>query len=121
MLADETVRAALAGPAALAALALAAPMPAPLFHRKAGDDGVQELKLVHDPSRGSLILRVGSGRKQKDARLPKVDPLEKARTLLRNAIPEHLVDILSRWKPEQMDEVRRGSRLDCNRTEQNIT
>ena len=33
----------MAGPAA--ALALAAPMPAPLFHRKAGDDGVQELKL----------------------------------------------------------------------------
>ena len=88
----------MAGPAA--ALALAAPMPAPLFHRKAGDDGVQELKLVHDPSRGSLILRVGSGRKQKDARLPKVDPLEKARTVLGNAIPEHLVDILSRWKPE---------------------
>ena len=95
-----------AGPAA--ALALAAPMPAPLFHRKAGDDGVQELKLVHDPSRGSLILRVGSGRKRKDARLPKVDPLEKARTVLGNAIPEHLVNILSRWKPEQMDEVRRG-------------
>ena len=82
-------------------------MPAPLFHRKAGDDGVQELKLVHDPSRGSLILRVGSGRKQKDARLPKVDPLEKARTVLGNAIPEDLVDIISRWNPA-LDEVRRG-------------
>ena len=42
-------------------------MPAPLFHRKAGDDGVQELKLVHDPSRGSLILRVGSGRIELDS------------------------------------------------------
>ena len=49
-----------AGPAA--ALALAAPMPAPLFHRKGGD-GVQELKLYIDVSgKSTFILKVGSGK-----------------------------------------------------------
>ena len=90
------------------ALALAAPMPAPLFHRKGGD-GVQELKLYTDvSSKSAFILKVGSGKAEKPVRLPKSDPLQKARSALDNAIPENLVDILSRWKPEQMDEVRRG-------------
>ena len=83
-------------------------MPAPLFHRKGGD-GVQELKLYTDvSSKSAFILKVGSGKAEKPVRLPKSDPLQRARYALDNAIPEDLVDVLSRWKPEQMDEVRRG-------------
>ena len=67
-------------------------MPAPLFHRKGGD-GVQELKLYTDvSSKSAFILKVGSGKAEKPVRLPKSDPLQKARSALDNAIPENLVD-----------------------------
>ena len=82
-------------------------MVAPLF-RRAGGDGVPELKLYRDSSgKSAFILKVGSGKAEKPVRLPKSDPLGKARSAL-DVIPQGLVDILSSWNAEDMDEVRRG-------------